>query len=652
MTFLRPVRMAKVGLIGLKDDRGAIIAALHDLGAVQLEPIRKEALALLESDSGGDLHRKVAEELLRFRTLKSALPPSPPAPVSFASLDALLAAAGSVKVDGEVLELKREEDRLLTERKQVADTAELLGRHQYHRGPLELLHAKSLLAFFGEAPAEEFPSLRGQVEAIAEAAFSSHTEGKLVRFIVAVPAANADAVSRIAQQRGVKLAAVPELAGPIAEELPRLEARRTEIDRRLADLQNSLAKLSQSCYAQVAAIEEALTIENRKFETYSRMGGGRAVFAVEGWVPERSIPTLERAVSGAAGDRAQFYRIPTTEEAPTLIENPPGIRRFEFFIRFYAIPKSNEFDPTWIFALAFPIFFGFMLGDWGYGLVILLISLWMIAGFPGGGKLPKFIKSLPTMIMGPSSMRTLAWTLLPGCVIAIVLGVVYNQLFGFQLPYYHAIVDPQRSAGSLLLIAGYIGLSMVSIGFALGALKAYYLHHRKEVVLRIGGILLAFGIAFAGLNVIHNRGFVSQNNPELFLFLGLVAAGFALMFAAEGGQSLMGLIEVVSHILSYTRLVGILLASVILAVVIDKESWMFFQNGTVWGWVPGLIILIFGQGFNLILAVFEPGIQGARLIFVEQFSKFYEGNGRPFEPFHSDRKFTVAPPTPAATTPP
>ncbi|MCI4346119.1 MAG: hypothetical protein L3K07_05135, partial [Thermoplasmata archaeon] len=85
--------------------------------------------------------------------------------------------------------------------------------------------------------------------------------------------------------------------------------------------------------------------------------------------------------------------------------------------------------------------------------------------------------------------------------------------------------------------------------------------------------------------------------------------------------------------------------------VIDQESWGATHNGTILGLVLGLVMLVFGQVFVLILAVFEPGIQGARLIFVEQFSKFYEGNGRPFEPFRSSRKFTVAPPTPLPTTP-
>lgn len=644
MTFLKPVAMAKVGILGLKSDRSAILTALNDLGLVHFETVRKEAMAELEAETGGEPHRQVADQLLRFRTLKNALPPVPSAPVEVGSLEQLLAAAASVRIDGEVLELKREEDRLLTERKQLLDTQELLGRHRYCTVPLEQLRSKNLLAFFGESSPESFPRLRQEIEAIAEAAFASAPVDKQIRFVVAVPTPNADAVGRIAQQAGVKLAPVPSLEGRIDEELPKLAARLQFVEQQLAAVKAGLLSLARAQYAQVAAIEEGLAIENRKFELFGRMGGGRESFAVEGWVPQRSLPLLQAALARVAADRILLYAIPTTDEPPTLIENPPGVRRFEFFIRFYAIPKANEFDPTWIFALAFPIFFGFMLGDWGYGLVILLFSLWMIAGFPGGGRLPNAVKSFPKLIMSPRSMQTLAWTLLPGCVVAIALGFYYNLLFGFHLPWYTAPADPTHSVGKLLVIAGYIGLLMVCVGFFLGILRAYYTHHPKLVLMRIGAIILAVGVAFAGLTVIRAGGF-GNPSPTLYGLIFLTLAGLVIMLVAEGLQALMGLIEVVSHILSYTRLVGILLASVILASVIDQVSWGLFHNGIAWA-LFGAIVLIFGQVFNLILAVFEPGIQGARLIFVEQFSKFYEGNGRPYAPFSTRRVFTKGPGTP------
>ncbi len=116
-----------------------------------------------------------------------------------------------------------------------------------------------------------------------------------------------------------------------------------------------------------------------------------------------------------------------------------------------------------------------------------------------------------------------------------------------------------------------------------------------------------------------------------------------MLLGGEGLQmGMMGLIEVVSHILSYTRLVGILLASVILALVINTIAGGLFHGGTIVGIIAALVILVIGQSFNVILGVFEPGIQGARLIFVEYFSKFYSGNGRLFRPFGQPRTHTVS----------
>jgi V/A-type H+-transporting ATPase subunit I len=112
------------------------------------------------------------------------------------------------------------------------------------------------------------------------------------------------------------------------------------------------------------------------------------------------------------------------------------------------------------------------------------------------------------------------------------------------------------------------------------------------------------------------------------------------MFYGEGVRAIMELPSIISHILSYTRIVGILLASVILADVID---FIFIRSlhHAIPIIVLGVLILFIGHIFNIILGVFEPGIQGARLLYVEFFSKFYHGNGRPFKPFGSNRKFTL-----------
>ena len=94
------------------------------------------------------------------------------------------------------------------------------------------------------------------------------------------------------------------------------------------------------------------------------------------------------------------------------------------------------------------------------------------------------------------------------------------------------------------------------------------------------------------------------------------------------------------NIIEYTRIVGILLASVILAHVVKEVFVKDIHGGIVFILIGG-IILVLGQVFNLAIAIFEPGIQGARLLYVEFFSKFYRGNGRQFRPFGSRRKYTL-----------
>jgi V/A-type H+/Na+-transporting ATPase subunit I len=644
---LRPLRMAKVGFLGLRDDEERVLTVLHDLRVAQVEPLSPDAMAELAPERGSETLRRVGDETLRFRGLLSALPAvGTPTPRRFDTLSDVFAAAEAVPVDDEVGGLKRDDDRLLTEQKAVDDTLQLLGHLTFFPDRLEYLRSPNFLAFYSEAPGEVLGTLRDALPPEADAQFFTGPPAEKISFLVLSRPAGADALSRVAQTHGLRLVAIPRLHGTVAEETATLQARRTHIAERRAEIAERLSAIAQEWYPTVAAIDEALEIENRKAEVVARLGASRATFALEAWVPARDVERLKSVVQSATNGRTYFYDVPTHEEPPTLMSNPKGVRRFEFFIRFYSLPQGTEWDPTLVFAVVFPIFFGFMLGDWGYGLVILLISLWMISGFPGARRLPKFGRNFVKLIMGPKGMQQLAYALLPGCVLAIALGLFWDEFFGFKLFaalfHYNAPLDPAKNVGRLLLFAGYVGLGMVTLGFLFGALKEYFHHHPRGVVAKVGGILFAWGIAFLGLSVIYKETSISTH-PLFGVYLGLVVVGLVLLVGGEGVQmGMMGLIEVVSHILSYTRLVGILLASVILALVINTIGSGLALGGTVVGIVAGLVIIVIGQSFNVIVGVFEPGIQGARLIFVEYFSKFYSGNGKPFHPFGAPRTYTVS----------
>ncbi|MGA8543611.1 MAG: V-type ATPase 116kDa subunit family protein [Thermoplasmata archaeon] len=655
MGLLRPEAMTKVGILGLKDDESRILTLLHDLRVAQVEPLSPEVLAQLVPERGGETQRTIGDEALRFRGLKSALPRVPDGPPHrFDSLEQILAATKTVPIDDEVSELTREEDRLVTELRSTEETIALLEHVSFYSDRLEYLHAESFVSFYGEADAEAATALRAALPPDADAQFLNDPS-ESGRFIVSLRRGAAEHLVRTAQSGGIRLTALPALYGTAADELGMLRRRKAELLSRRVAIAERLGALARDWYPTVAAIDEALQIENRKVEILTKVGASRSAFALEAWVPNRDLARFSTVIQEGSGGRAYLYTVPTTEEPPTLMSHPAGIRRFEFFIRFYSLPQADEWDPTLVFAIVFPIFFGLMLGDWGYGVTILLICLWMIAGFPGAQHLPKFGRNFVKRIMGPEGMRQLAYALLPGCAIAIALGLFWDEFFGYHLLNrlfgYVASVDPVRSTdvALLLFIAGFIGLAMVTLGFLFGLLKEYFHHHPRGVIGKTGGILFAWGIAWVGLSVLHTITFHQLAPGDSFayfqfdLYLALLVGGLLLMVFGEGIQtSMMGLIEVLSHILSYTRLLGILLASVILALVINTVAGGLFAAGAIVGIVAGLVILIVGQSFNVILGVFEPGIQGARLIFVEYFSKFYTGNGKPFRPFGSPRTHTTS----------
>ena len=647
--MLRPVRMVKVGLLGLREDEERILTLLHDLRVAQVEPLPPATMAELGPERGSETLRRVGDETLRFRGLLTALPRvGGPVPRRFDSVADVFAAAATVPIDAEVGDLKREDDRLLTEKKSAEDTLRLLERLAFYPDRLEYLRSPNFLTFYGEADPEEFAALRSALPGGADGRFLVGPVGATVPFLIVSRPAGADAISRAAQSRGVRLTALPALSRTVPEETADLKARLAEIATRRAAIADRLSAIAREWYPTVAAIEEALAVENRKAEVLAKLGASRSVFALEAWVPARDVDRLKSVVQDATGGRTYFCDIPTPEEPPTIMSNPAGVRRFEFFIRFYSLPQATEWDPTLIFSIVFPVFFGIMLGDWGYGLTILLICLWMIRGFPGARYLPRFGRNFVKLIMGPKGMQQLAWTLLPGCAIAIALGLLYDSFFGLDL--FHVLfgvtspADPLHQVPALLLIAGFFGLGMVTLGFLLGALKEYFHHHPRGAVGKVGGIAFAWGIAGFGLQVIHLHEISLPLTPVVLLSYVGLAAGVLMLVLGEGALGILSLIDIVSHILSYTRLVGILLASVVLAIVINDIAVLAWHGplGPVVGLLVAGLVVFVGQSFNVILGVFEPGIQGARLIFVEHFSKYFSGNGKPFRPFGAARTYTVS----------
>ncbi len=636
--MLKPERMARIRIIGTNQKRSTIIQDLHDLGVMQIESVNSDVEKLFPNQYNSENYKLLSDYLSEFKGYLSMLNVKEVKHKTyFESEKELFDAISKINIKDSLLHIKETDESLLSAIKENENYVKIFNILKNFRGDISILNNSYVKSYIIEK-SEEINRLKNDYTDI----ISLDDNYSLVTINRKYEAEFLSALSGIS----TRIIHIPEFNGMPLDLLKEAQRKIKDATEQRKVALNELNNISGENYEEIIQIEEQLEIAFKEAEITTQLASSENVFAMEGWIPEKELENARKILEKDSDNEVILQVLKTKEDPPTKLSNPKHFKIFEFFIRFYSLPQEYEFDPTLIFALIFPVFFGIMVGDAGYGLVILLFSLFIIHRIdhpPKVSHIPKKISGFVLMILGKNALKNLSKALIPASIISIFFGIIFNEFFGFTIypvPFRVATTPiPVMYLGKLLLISGYTGLGLVTFGFILGIINNIYINHKKAAVAKAGWIMMAWALAILGLNLIHKISLSPTNISSLIGFV-LFVSGFVLVISFEGVQSLMEIPSIISHILSYTRIVGILLASVVLALVINTV-FKSTLSAPFYIIIFGIVILIFGQLFNLVIAVFEPGIQGARLLYVEFFSKFYFGNGKPFSPFGTRRLYTL-----------
>jgi V/A-type H+-transporting ATPase subunit I len=413
-----------------------------------------------------------------------------------------------------------------------------------------------------------------------------------------------------------------------------LSARAAKVEEELVGLREQIRPLKVYC--------DYVAFELEKLETNQKLLATDRTFLLEGYVPAGAEEVVGKAISEAAGAVYYQFEDPKEDEVPpTLMVNKPLLNSFESITNMYSPPNSKELDPTLIMSFFYSLFLGFIMGDAGYGLIMLL----------GGGALWLKTRNRPTGI------TSMAGVFAVGGVFAIIWGILFNSFFGISISAMPTFMpDAQRDMWSLaginvpavLVISMVIGTIQLFAGYVCRAVQCW---RRGQIIdgLCDGVTWAVFSVGVA-LAIV---GFVQEANMSILATVGGIIAAVGLVGAiltagrkekffgkfTKGFGAAYGVINYASDILSYARLYGLMLSGAVIAQIVSQYGVQFITGGNVAFAIIGVLLMLVGHAFNLAMSLLGAYIHDARLQYVEFYGRFFEGEGQLFTPLGSSHKY-------------
>lgn len=406
-----------------------------------------------------------------------------------------------------------------------------------------------------------------------------------------------------------------------------LRSRRSELPTELNKVSTELEKMSLKWQLKLSTVRDVLIDKTEEINAIPKFGRTEYAFVITGWMPVADVKPLMGNINERWGDDVIVNQTEIREEeyadTPVALKNNPVVEPFQKLLSVYGMPRYGTMDATWMLFVFYPLFFGMIVGDIGYGMIMLGIVLWL-----------RFSKKesdgvqLATSILGPAATAVVAFGFLYGEFFGNLLGKEYFNVIRplvigpLTLPF-----NRVEFVQTFMLLAIAVGVVQIMLGLVFGVVNAVRTKNKHHLYEKGGILTLLVAIAIAVVIGLSAEYFGTWTVWGQLLFAAVAFAGFVYAIKGGGVMGVVETVESIAHMASYIRIMAVGLAGAIFA---DAVNSIVSKTGNL---VAGLVIGILLHGLNFVIAAFSPSIHALRLNFLEFFGKFYETGKQQYKPF-------------------
>ncbi|WP_372368410.1 V-type ATP synthase subunit I [Candidatus Uabimicrobium sp. HlEnr_7] len=344
------------------------------------------------------------------------------------------------------------------------------------------------------------------------------------------------------------------------------------------------------------------------------------VFALKGFIPEQQIEALQKEMQGISAALV-IEEIDEEDEPPTLIQNPKWVQSVVDLVKLYASPGYKEWDSSSAIYLAFTVFFAMIVGDAGYGCILLALML----GLSG---------KLKSSEAGQRIYRLMI-TLSVGC---IIFGAISGNWFAIQMSADNPLKqfqilgtsdNEEQNLNNMMMLSVYVGAVHLSLARIIQIIRVF---PSTLWINQVGWLIMMWG-AIAKILWKNDAGLSALAFGAVLAVLFASKHRNIFMRFALGLLDLLGITQNFADILSYLRLFALGLASTVMAKIFNDLGMQVREVSPSIGPILMVLVIFMGHTINIVLAIMGGFIHGLRLNFLEFYRYCFEGTGYDYKPF-------------------